>query len=653
LDTLTAAPPGDPSLLASATATAAAILVELNLWRRAQAVAAEAIRRLGASPAVEPHVRLLARAKQDAGARGRSVMAVWEVSPGSARTVAAQRSARPSVSLPSAAVGASWRLASAWTRHANDVLEALERDDLASAARHQAALEAVAGSVESDHIAARVRLSALLIAYCRGPDPATFQALCAIADELDALGARGGAAQVTRYAAWAAARLQRLDDYVALARRSSAIIEDIASELPPVERRLYLTNKWSGRDELVAARMRELLDDGAAGARSPNRRELVHGFREIDALTHWAIDNAFGDRRAEALLDATSDEIVPWIREQLLVPPVRLRGGFRLRSPFGLWQVPRRTLALHYHVLPDRTYLFRIARGHIDVVPLPIGRVHLRTDMRSLLDDAGELANLARDTGVTGALERFPRIRRLVIVPHDAIANVPFAALPVDGAPLCTRVAITQLDRLERLRRPRWIRRPGRCISIGLSSYAGSAARDLPAAEDEARAVAALAGSATMLTGEAASCDGTLEALRRASRVHIAAHGSVGAEDPAQDGILLRDGDGHRTLSLHELRRAALSRLQLVTLATCRSAESALLPGGERICLPVALLDAGARGVIAALWPIDDAPSVEVMAALYRHLRTERPSVALARTQAELQERPRQHWAGLVFYGND
>ncbi|HEY0484508.1 MAG TPA: hypothetical protein VGD37_43605, partial [Kofleriaceae bacterium] len=46
LDTLTAAPPGDPSLLASATATAAAILVELNLWRRAQAVAAEAIRRL-------------------------------------------------------------------------------------------------------------------------------------------------------------------------------------------------------------------------------------------------------------------------------------------------------------------------------------------------------------------------------------------------------------------------------------------------------------------------------------------------------------------------------------------------------------------------------------------------------------------------------
>jgi CHAT domain-containing protein len=144
-----------------------------------------------------------------------------------------------------------------------------------------------------------------------------------------------------------------------------------------------------------------------------------------------------------------------------------------------------------------------------------------------------------------------------------------------------------------------------------------------------------------------------LGALREAAHVHIAAHGSIDHDDPAQNGILLRNGEGYRTLTLHELRRSDASRVQLATLATCRSAQSALLPGGARICLPTALLDAGARGVIAALWPVEDESSVAIMEALYRHLRTERPSVALARTQSEMCHRPASQWAGLVFYGND
>jgi len=55
--------------------------------------------------------------------------------------------------------------------------------------------------------------------------------------------------------------------------------------------------------------------------------------------------------------------------------------------------------------------------------------------------------------------------------------------------------------------------------------------------------------------------------------------------------------------------------------------------------------------VIAAAWRVDDEPSVEVMAAPYRRLQVEPPSLALARTQTELRRRPAHHWAGLVFYG--
>lgn len=658
LDDLAAAPVGDPQLFASAAAARTAILVELNLWQLAGDVADQAtqqlIERFGEGPATRPLVTLLARARVGAGARGRSVMAVWELpfTTSATRAMAGLEDARYVLAFADEQVGTARRLTTAWTHHANQVIQALERNDLADAGHHQARLEEVAVGVESDYVAARVRLSAALVAYCRGPDAGLVAELCAVADVLHGLEARGAEAQATRYAAWASARLGRVDDYVVLARRSSQIIDEIAGELAPSDRALYLLNKWNGRDEVVAAKLRELLEDAAAQGRPPRRRQVCRAFREVDLLTHWPVDHAFGDRDAAKLLRATSDVAAAWVREQLLAPTASGRGGFTIRSPLSLWRLPSRMLILHYHVLADRTYLFRIARGHIDVVPLPIGRLQLRRDMQPVLASPEDLAELAEHTGIVEALRRFPRTRRLVIVPHDAIANVPFAALPVAGEALCQRVAISQIDRLDRLQRRRWLRRTGRCVSVGLSSYAGADAGDLPAAEGEARTVAALTGGEAV-TGEAATCDGVLGALRQAARVHIAAHGTVDADDPAHSGILLRDGAGHRTLTLHELRRIDATGVQLATLATCRSADGAVLPGGARICLPTALLDAGVRGVIAALWPVDDEPSVAIMEALYRHLRTERPSVALSRMQAELRGCPASQWAGLVFYGND
>lgn len=651
LNRLEAAPASDPALFAMATAARAAVLVELNLWRTAHDAVTRATEQLGAAAAVQPLVDLLARVRAAADARGRSVLAVWELPVGTAERQRSRRDARPT-GFAAELLAPPRRLTAAWTAHANHVIAALEADDVAAAAEHHARLAELARGIESDYVAARVRLSAAMVAYCRARSTALLTELCAIADALHHLGARGAEAQATRYAAWASARLGRTDDYVALAQRSSDLIEDIARELPPAERTLYLLNKSNGRDDLVAGVMRELLDGGPADGGAAYRRRACGAFRIIAPLTHWPIDHAFGDRDAAKVLHATPDVAAAWVREQLLAPPPRGRRGLLLRSAWSLWRVPRHTLILHYYVLADRSYVFRLAHRHIDVKPLPVGRLQLRRDMQSVLASPDDLAGLAEDTGIAGALEQFPGIRHLVIVPHDAIAGVPFAALPVGGTPLCTKVAITQIDRLDRLRRPRWLRRPRPCTAIGLASYDG-AARDLRHAEHEARAVAALTGGDPALVSERASCDGAVAALQRAAWLHVAAHGVVDDEDPARSGILLRDGAGYRALTLHELRRADARRVELVTLATCRSADSPVLPGGVRICLPSALLDAGARGVIAALWPIEDEPSVTVMETLYRHLRTARPSRALSRAQTELRDRPASQWAGLVFYGND
>jgi CHAT domain-containing protein len=194
---------------------------------------------------------------------------------------------------------------------------------------------------------------------------------------------------------------------------------------------------------------------------------------------------------------------------------------------------------------------------------------------------------------------------------------------------------------------------------VGLGDYVGSGLRDLDGAEREAAEVVKAFDAAATDTylGQRASRQAVLAALPTASHVHVAAHGTFDADQPAESGIILRDGttDGHATVSLAELRRLDLRKVRVITLATCRSAQAAALPGRERISLPSALLDAGAGGVIASLWPVQDAPSVELMTELYRRMRTLRPAAALAKLQAEAakQRRDPDTWAGLVFYGND
>lgn len=658
LEILDRAPVMAPKLFAYATALRIAVQLELNLHTAAAETATAAIAKLGGEPGVQPLVALLENAKRGAAARRRSAIALWELpvlAPVDDRAVA--DSGR--IGFDPALEGSS-RFTAAWTAAANAVLLALERGELAAATAQHGELERVTRGVESSYITARVRLSAALVEYYRAPGEATVAALLEVAGELHAIGARQDEAQAVRFAAWASARLGRTDDYAVLARRAAAIIDEIAGELDAASRTLYLMNKWNGRDEYVAGRMKELLADDRGRSRRPRRREVLGAFREIDALTRWPIEDAFGEHEAARLAgDATSDMVMGWLSERFSSTGVRAPGrrDFALRSILGLWWFPSRTLVLHYHVLADRTYLFRIARRHLDVMILPVGRVHLRMDMRALVDDREQLRWLAAHLGVADSLDRFRDLRRLVIVPHDAVANIPFAVLPVRGGALCEQVAISQLDRLSRLRRRRRRGPVGRLVTVGLSGYAGSGHADLPATETEARAVAAALGveAADSYTSSAATREAVRAALPGATHLHIAAHGSFDHTRPADGGVMLRDGHGYGTLTLHELRKLDLRRMQLATLATCRSAESARLPGRERICLPTALLDAGARGVIASLWPVEDQPSVEIMTALYQRLRTESPAAALARMQADRHkaDQSARHWAGLVFYGND
>jgi hypothetical protein len=137
---------------------------------------------------------------------------------------------------------------------------------------------------------------------------------------------------------------------------------------------------------------RDLHRPARGAARSVLLTTLAHAAAHADGLVSVVLviagsDTAAGstsDARARCdacerpAPDAGQEPAAPSRDRQRLAGRATLtRSGSRCRSllPLGLWRTPRRTLVLHYLMLGDRTYVVRIAFGHIDLRMLRIGRL--------------------------------------------------------------------------------------------------------------------------------------------------------------------------------------------------------------------------------------------------------------------------------------
>ncbi|TMQ02159.1 MAG: CHAT domain-containing protein [Deltaproteobacteria bacterium] len=647
----------DPTLIGQGAAARIALLNELNLYEDAHAEAARAIATIAEIAPASPVRALLERVAAATVFRARTAVASWEVAwtqhdiwrmPGELDE-----------ELADPALIVDRRSRDAWIPVLDAILVALEAEDLPVARQRRDELVEATRGIESDYVAARVAFAVALVDYYdAGPTARTARRFLAVADQLRASGARLAELQAVRYAAWSAGRLGREDDHRALATRVIELTDLIAGELEPGDRKAFLMNKWSGRDELAMLRIDDALRSAPAAGRL-RRRALCALFRDIEQLTCWPIDEVLGAGRARDLpRDATSDQVARWIADRSTAAPTT---GFALGSPWSLWRFPLGTVALHYHVLPDRIILFRIAWRRIDTFVIPVSRATLDrqltrclADMQNDSDSGGVdevLAWLARTLGIAGALAAFPRTRRLLVIANDALVNVPFAALPVDGRALCERVVVSQLDRLSRLRR-RTSRAIDRFRGFGIADYP-RALLPLPRAEHEVAAIAELVGAqhSTLGLGAKATCSAFLDALASATHVHAAVHGRFDRDDPGRSGLELHDG----RVSLRDFASVVPRALRVVALPACGSADAAALPGREIICLPTSLLDLGAHSVIASLWEVGDESGADLMVETYRMMRKRGPAAALCAAQASSARRgvPRRDWAGFLCYGSE
>jgi len=353
--------------------------------------------------------------------------------------------------------------------------------------------------------------------------------------------------------------------------------------------------------------------------------------------------------------------------------------------------------ALRAFVLPPRATIERDAdalRAKL-LAPAAAAATSIPIEQRAANDAAGVEA--ARASAASLAADILPpdaralMLRDVAIVADGELQSLPFAALGIDAAHVylpsigalrglravdrpavaSNRVAILA-DPVFRADDERLGGRAAKTLEsdqtllLRAATEAGIANLPrLPRTRDEAEAIASLAdrNASWLALDFAANRDAAVGARWNDYGVaHFATHALLNARHPELSGIVLslygKDGraeDGFlRVNDIYNLHMPA----DLVVLSVCESAVGKSVGGEGAATLARAFFYAGARRVVASLWPVDDRASVAFMRAFYgamlgKHLGA---AQALVEAQREMRANPRwqapYYWSGYIVEGD-
>lgn len=141
---------------------------------------------------------------------------------------------------------------------------------------------------------------------------------------------------------------------------------------------------------------------------------------------------------------------------------------------------------------------------------------------------------------------------------------------------------------------------------------------------------------------------------------HLALHGIADRTFPDRSALVFSSGgrageDG--LLQAREIRKLPINA-ELVTLSACDGGLGRIEGEEGTSSLVEAFLDAGARTVVASLWPAEDTYTKSLMEAFYRHLfQGEAKKEALHQAKIDMLRQfgatvPPLYWAGFVLVGD-
>jgi CHAT domain-containing protein len=476
-----------------------------------------------------------------------------------------------------------------------------------------------------------------------------------------------------------------------------------------------LTDAYLGHFELVAtnfsdsakafqiieeARGRALADTlrGESESLASGNETSMDAQREINRIQLALLHESTRDGR-QALLDDL------FRVEQFLSPARRnialLNSASNRLKPIALEKLQRSIgsddMLLEYVLGETQSYCLRISRGASSIVVVPRGRNAIERLVDGYLEAVrlrkpeNEFARELYDV-LLGPIVGKQSAARVIVVPDGKLNLLPFDALQdSEGRLVLESHVVTYAPSatvLYLLKESRAASAPNRSfIGVGGVVYSSFAMNgeskaqapasnnvadffgldsvtfpDLPGSTQEVVSAAEIIGGANQVLLEDKATEAAFKAqpLSEFQIIHLAVHGLANAEFPDRAALVLGNSvasgdDG--LLQVREIRDLPL-RAELVTLSACDTGTGKLL-GQEGIAsLERAFLLAGAKSVIASLWPADDTFTIALMKRMYQHL-AEGADKGMALRQAKLdllkefgdQALP-AYWAGFTLVGD-
>lgn len=281
---------------------------------------------------------------------------------------------------------------------------------------------------------------------------------------------------------------------------------------------------------------------------------------------------------------------------------------------------------------------------------------------------------------------------RLIVIADGILESIPFQILKPapDAEPLIARFEVVSepsASALAMAKRERNNRQPAPQLVIGFgdpvfsSDYTPHGSQTAPNTSREVvsrlgklprlfNAKRELNSIEELVRNESAfyvEYDATRDNLLRANLsdyriLHVATHGLLDTDRPELSGLVFSMVDAkqqplHGFLSLAEIYKLR-APVDLVVLSACKTALGTEKRGEGLVGMTRGFMYAGASGVVASLWQVDDSATAELMKQFYTNMLEHgmRPPAALRAAQNHIRSQKEwsspYYWAGFTFQGD-
>jgi tetratricopeptide (TPR) repeat protein len=243
---------------------------------------------------------------------------------------------------------------------------------------------------------------------------------------------------------------------------------------------------------------------------------------------------------------------------------------------------------------------------------------HAQKDLMKLVEDIcqGYIPQIqpSLDIFIPSELTTLLSKKKLAIIcPHWYLHFIPFISLPLDN-PLINHIPIIYSPNLSF-----FVHSVYKDIALNRIVAYGDPKKNLPGSLIEIEQLETLfPGKVDLRKREECSIAQFMKDIKDDNYkiFHFAAHGSLDVENPALSGIQLNDS----ILSSIEILNID-TNVDLFVLSACKVGAGVPSSGDDLIGLPRALLIAGVKRIISAMWPIEDQYTKTLMYKFYNELK--------------------------------